>query len=412
MNAKLILLRKSKTREYFVIRLTENYKRAYKSLDVPFSIKEWNYKKQILIGVKPDKESDKYNNYITSRHFVESIETKYNNAINKLVLTKKPFSFNRVFEIVENPSLGSNTMYEVFKLKIKELQDDSKYGTANVYQGTLNKLKEFHKQDLLFNEVDSQFLINFRNKMGKVSNATKNIHLRNIRTVFRYAIKKRIAEQNDYPFIDADIWKGTATGYKSRAISMNEVNKIRDLKSELEKGSDMWHACNYFIFGYVSGGMNFGDIARLKLENRRQGRIHFIRRKTQAKVQDELSVDITPEMADVIRWYRTHDVQLNSPYLFPILNGFHDTELKKYNRINKVRKLVNDQLKLIGDKIGSEILLTTYVWRHTFASVAKNELKADVSVISEMMGHQDIKTTKAYLKQFPNEIKDKISARL
>jgi|GEM_PF-6082764 integrase len=412
MNAKLILLKKSKSIEYFKIRLTEDYDRSYKTIIVPFTVKEWNYKKQCLKGVKPDKSSVAYQNFIDNQRFISDLETKYNTAINNLVRSQKPFSFSKVFDMVKNPNIGSNTLYSVFEMKIQELKADEKFGTANVYQGTLNKLKVYHKMDMKFNEVDSAFLIGFRKKIGNVSNATKSIHLRNIRTVFRYAIKKKIAEQNDYPFIDSDIWKDTATGYNSKAISINEVNKIRELKEELEEGSDMWNACNYFIFGYVAGGMNFGDIARLKLDNRQQGRIHFIRRKTQAKVQEETSFDITPEMKSIIRWYRTHNVQLNNPYIFPILNGFHDTEKRVFYRINKVRKQVNEQLKLIGEKIGSEVPITTYVWRHTFASVAKNELEADVTLISEMMGHKDLKTTQNYMKQFPDEVKDKITASL
>lgn len=61
--------------------------------------------------------------------------------------------------MVKNPNIGSNTLYSVFEMKIQELKADEKFGTANVYQGTLNKLKVYHKMDMKFNEVDSAFFI-------------------------------------------------------------------------------------------------------------------------------------------------------------------------------------------------------------------------------------------------------------
>ena len=50
----------------------------------------------------------------------------------------------------------------------------------------------------------------------------------------------------------------------------------------------------------------------------------------------------------------------------------------------------------LGERIGLKIPLTTYVARHTWASVARN-VNVPVSVISVGMGHRSIKTTEVYL---------------
>ena len=412
MIAKLILLKKSKKegREYFFIRLTANNKKAYKSVKAPFTPKEWNYDNQKLKNVitkNPD-----YKEFADNKKWVHKIETKYQDQINELLRLDKQFSFSKVFELVENPVKEVKTLYDAFDARIKEFNGNEKYGTAAGYHGTLNKLKSYHKKDLLFNEVDAPFLIGFSKTMSKLSNATKSIHLRNIRSIYRHAIKKGYALQNDYPFLNEDIWKDTATGYNSRAISKNEIDKIRELKKKLDEGTSLWHACNYFLFGYLGLGINFTDIARLTWENRQNGRISFIRWKTRSKVQHRTSFLITPEMNEIITWYRMHDVQLNNPYIFPVLNSFHDTEMKKYNRIKKIRRQVNKDLKTIGEKIGTETTLTTYVWRHSFASIAKNDLKVSVEMISEMLDHHDLETTKAYYKQYPDADKDKAVAGL
>jgi integrase/recombinase XerD len=407
MIAKLILLKKTNGHKSFMIRLSEKGKKSYRAVKAPFTVKEWNYDKQQLKGVRPDG-SERYKSFIDNKTFVSDLEKKYTNQINKLLRLNKPFSFNKVFNLIDNPEQKSTTVHEVFKMRINELKEKEKYGTAANYKGTLGKLKSYHKQDILFNELDDVFLLKFKQTMISqgMSKATISIHLRNIRGVYNYAIQKRIAFKNDYPFINPDIMKELKTGYKSKAISKDEVDAIRELKEKLDEGTDLWHACNYFIFGYVGRGINFQDIARLKWKNRLQGRITYIRYKTRSKIDDVTTFKITPELSKILTWYRTHDVQLNNPYIFPILNGSHIKEVTKFNRIKKVRKEVNNDLNMISNLISAEIPITTYTWRHSFASIAKNTLKVDVSMISEMLGHHDLETTRHYLKQFPDDDKD------
>jgi len=56
-------------------------------------------------------------------------------------------------------------------------------------------------------------------------------------------------------------------------------------------------------------------------------------------------------------------------------------------------------LKSIGKKLGIDEKITTYVARHSFATVLKYE-GTNTSIISEMMGHQSERTTQAYLDSF------------
>lgn len=69
-------------------------------------------------------------------------------------------------------------------------------------------------------------------------------------------------------------------------------------------------------------------------------------------------------------------------------------------------------LKIIGKEIGCEIPLTTYVWRHSFATVLKNEKQASIEEISELLNHSDIKVTEVYLKKFPQKHLDKLADSL
>lgn len=82
-----------------------------------------------------------------------------------------------------------------------------------------------------------------------------------------------------------------------------------------------------------------------------------------------------------------------SPYMFPIVSGDafggHQTYEQALQRINR-------SLKRIGGMIGLPVPLTTYVARHSWASIARN-LDVPLSVISEGLGHDSDKTTQIYL---------------
>lgn len=90
-----------------------------------------------------------------------------------------------------------------------------------------------------------------------------------------------------------------------------------------------------------------------------------------------------------------------SPYLFPILTPFHKTEIQIANRLHKVLAKINKHLKEIGKKLKLPIPLTTYVARHSYATVLKRA-GVSTSIISESLGHSSEKITQVYLDSFDN----------
>lgn len=413
MKAKLILLKKTDGRTNFMIRLSAHGKKAYRAIEVPFSEKDWHYepKKRLnrLRFVKRANTSE-FQNFLKYESFVNKEEKKYNQQINELIMLGNPFSFDKVFSLVDGGSnKQASTVFELFKARIEELKENEQLGTAVAYQGTFSKIKSILKKDLLWIELDDEVLLGLRKKMTSqsLSNSTISIHLRTIRAIYNLAIKRRIVSVKDYPFVNPDIMSRLVAPRRSIAISRQQVDKIRELKKELNTDCDLWTACSYFLFGYLGRGINFQDMARLKWENISKGRVSFVRYKTRAKVQELTSFGITDEIAEILNYYRRQNTDLLNPYVFPILNPFHDTESKKFHRIKKMRSILNKSLKEVGKLIKSNVEITTYIWRHSFASIAKIDLNVPVPMISEMLGHNDIATTEHYLKQFPDKDKDK-----
>jgi len=104
-----------------------------------------------------------------------------------------------------------------------------------------------------------------------------------------------------------------------------------------------------------------------------------------------------PKALDLISKYYNSE----SPYLFPILYSYHITEQQKANRIHKIITKVNKHLKELGKELKIPIDLTTYVARHSFATVLKRS-GVSTSIICESLGHSSEKVTRIYLDSFEN----------
>ena len=89
-------------------------------------------------------------------------------------------------------------------------------------------------------------------------------------------------------------------------------------------------------------------------------------------------------------------------YVFPVLRrSVHITAQQQYGRVQRTNKRINRYLKLIGEHLHLPITLTTYVARHSFATVLKRS-GVSTSIISESLGHSSEKITQIYLDSFEN----------
>ena len=73
-----------------------------------------------------------------------------------------------------------------------------------------------------------------------------------------------------------------------------------------------------------------------------------------------------------------------------------------YKRQHKVCAQINRELKELAQELEISDNLTTYVARHSFATILKRS-GVDIALISELMGHSDLTTTQIYLDSFDEE---------
>ena len=77
---------------------------------------------------------------------------------------------------------------------------------------------------------------------------------------------------------------------------------------------------------------------------------------------------------------------------------------------NKIH-LINHYLKKLGEELGLSSKLTSYVARHSWASIAKSQ-DVPLADISEAMGHSTQRTTYIYLKSFENTPVDRANRKV
>ena len=297
----------------------------------------------------------------------------------------------------ENKRFELKTVCQFYQELIEQCKSNDKCGNRLIYKGSYNSLKVFTKNqlDIPFSTIDVSWLNKYEKWLRSKGNkeTTMSLMFRTLRSAYNKAIKAKCARKSDYPFDEYKINKFD-TKTQKRAIAKTEVLKFTKEVDNIGKRQYVQLSKDIFIFSYLCGGINFTDIANLTKTNITNGRIHYIRQKTGKLIK----LGISEEAMQIIKKYESE----SKGYLFPILNAnIHKTPLQKQNRIHKMLGKINKNLKLIAAQLNVDANMTTYVARHSFASVLKKS-GVSIALISEALGHSDLSTTQVYLDSFDN----------
>ena len=291
------------------------------------------------------------------------------------------------------------TVSEYFQQQIAYMKSIGKVGTASKYETCRHLLEHCNLGKKRFEQVDLQFLQDFEAYMIRKGNGSNSLatSFSVLRAVYNKAVKQKVFAETDNPFKQYNIgrfWKPT----RKRAITKEDVRKIQSLElPESRESYSLSFARDMFLFSYYVAGINFKDIASLRYSDIQNGRIYYQRHKT----GKELNSPILPQTKAIMNRYSRQDASPED-YIFPILDRhIHKSEQQICNRVHKVIGHVNTNLKRIAEMAGLKVNLTTYVARHTFATVLKRS-GVNIAIISESLGHSDLETTQIYLDSFEN----------
>ena len=214
------------------------------------------------------------------------------------------------------------------------------------------------EQDVLLEEVDSNLMVEYESwlKENGICKNTVSFYMRNLRAIYNRAVEKELVIQR-FPF--KHVYTGIDKTVK-RAVPIKVIKQIKELDLTLSPLLD--YARDMFMFSFYTRGMSFIDMAYLKKKDLQNGILSYRRQKT----NQQLFIKWERPMQAIIDKYDTAD----SPYLLPIIK---DMNLNKRKQYKNAAHLVNNKLKKIGEQLGLDISLTSYVARHSWASIAKKQ---------------------------------------
>lgn len=387
MNATVnVVLFKSKTlangEHPLMIRVCKDNKKKYKSLGISIHPQFWDFDKNKPRKNCPNKEQ-------IQRLISDNIKD-LSGSILDFKTENKEFTATKVIERVKEPSF-KKTVEQLFDSEINRLQGEGRLKYASTYKELKASLLNFNMHlDIYFSEIDINWLKRYEAYLRTKGLADNSIgvRFRTLRTLFNKAISENIVKSDYYPFKAYKVSK-LRKGTVKRAITKADIELIINHKVENDYSQ---LAIDLFYFSYLSGGINFVDMAYLTYDNIVDKRLIYIRKKTKKLIK----LPIQDKAMDIVKKYKS-----NNSYIFPILSEFHKTDIQKENRVHKVLGKVNKYLKAVGEELGLPIDLTTYVARHTYATVLKRS-GVNTSIISESLGHSSEKVTQIYLDSFEN----------
>jgi integrase len=401
--------------EYPIMMVITKYgKRQFISLNISTAEEFWDIQQERLVVFKglrtmqkrEENEKRIKENALLERYNQRALDIIYDFEKEHVDWTLKQFKdnfFNRIVQGKVLPYLESH---------IQNLLETRHIGTASGYQKTLHIWKLYDKKlhDRLFVEVDYNYIVgldNFLQKRGCSGN-TRHGYLKLVKSTFVKAIRDGVATKTNFPFgknrFDITDLKEETT---KRYLPTDYVQKLKDEKSEVPLQE---FARQVFLLSYYFYGMSFVDMANLKQDNvvrlEKGDYIVYKRQKTRNRKNTKpISIRVTPEIEQLIAGLQEQREPLKD-FLLPIVSRLKKTEIEHYKHVEKHRERYNQHLKKLAKEFDFEFNLTSYVSRHTMAmQLQENEIPE--SIISQVMGHKKLETTKVYLDSLKTDVIDK-----
>ena len=184
-----------------------------------------------------------------------------------------------------------------------------------------------------------------------------------------------------------------------RSIELEHLRRIISYQATGRAGL----ARDCFVLSFLTMGMNSADMydKDAKMKN---GRICYHRKKVRDRRTDEayIEVDVLPQTASIVRKYK------GKSRLFDFYTRYADEA--QFNRainvgLNKVEEDINNEITKENKKRKEKIPLIQnlqfYQARHTWASIARNDLHIDKYTVNDALCHVDkeMRVTDLYIKK-------------
>ena len=278
--------------------------------------------------------------------------------------------------------------FEKFLIREKQASDN----TVNAYMKDLEHFEDFVVSRGIdrITDVSNSDIVAYLMELKKQgrSKSTVNRRLTSIRTFYKFLLREGKVKENPAE----DIKSPRIEKKDIEFLSIDEVNKLMTLPDESIKGI----RDRAILELMYATGIRASELIDMKLDdlNMRMGFVKCTGEHSKARI-----IPIGRPARHALEDY-VYDAR-------PVLlkNSTNEKLFVNYAGESMTRQGLWKILKEYGEEAGLKIRLTPQVLRNSFA-VHMLQNGADIKSIQELMGHEDIAATQAYLAVTKNRIKD------
>ncbi len=331
----------------------------------------------------------------------QKILSHYSSRMQDYVLNRVgDFSVKELRDYLVQKDEKVHTIRTFWLDEISRLKSCNRLGGADVYQMSLHVIEKVLNVDQPFDLINTKTLYAVEEKLAMRGMKVNSIgvYMRTLKAVCNKAIKHELVTYAWYPFRGFTIRKERTT---PRVLSLSEVQAYFQL--QLSSEHPLYHAWTIGKLLFMLRGINIRDLMLLSPLNIKAGRAIYKRAKTgklySIKMLPEIKhiFDDLTDTHTLVSWLSPADVNNTS---------------RKIAILRQRAKVLNNHLHKLGKLIGTEEDLSTYVFRYTYANIAK-QLGYSKDLIAEALGHEyGNKVTGIYLEQFDQKIIDMMNLQI
>jgi len=374
------------------------YNRKNTTLSTNFSVKksDWDERHE-----KIKKSCKKYSReeIVIINH---EIQRKLKYYATSLLEAEKKEPFKNIKEVrnflvhnkVPKDTTRSITFVKFTNQLVEDYKSQGRLGNAKAYNNAILFMRKYYRKDFSFKDLTPKILkrieVRFLSKGYSYNGLAFN--LRTVRAIYNKAIAEGHVNIADYPFkrhsYENDKYHIKHEKTKKRAIDKSVLKKIENY--QVKENTGRYNARNYFLFSFYCRGINLRDMAKLRKSNIQEGILHYRRAKTKLTYE----IPLTDKAKAILQLYGFDKKSMND-FLFPIITRSYDLELMEKDMYNATQT-TNKNLQKIAKELDISAHLTTYVARHSWATIA-DQLGVDRRTISQGLGHTSLNTTEIYI---------------
>lgn len=290
----------------------------------------------------------------------------------------------------------SPLVVEYIEERVREKRRLGKQSTAELYRAAGNHFLQFlgngsHRME----EITRTMVLDFGDylKSAGLRINSINSYMSCLRAIYNAASRDRLIPPSEQSFSGLKLRREDT---RKRAVSLHWMELLARMKWHKED-KDLEQAADLALFCFMACGMPFVDVLHLKKENVVGDVLTYHRQKTGIAI----SIRLTAGMKRILNKYKNH-----SPYLFPWIG-----EAGSHSQYKRLLRQYNQALRVIGWRLHIPVRLSSYVFRHTWASTAFRQ-HIPVSIIGKALGHTSEKTTRIYLEQLDRRELDKANQKV